>query len=202
MNLECAELRSNYEKTKSYLRSTKTALRDIINQNSILVQKLKTAREKISQLKCKNASLEEECVNVQVDLLETTDLANSDPDDSVTEPTLQSITKNSHKYTPEIRKLYYNLLADQVLISKINDIIRHVLRCFNPTENVEELQLPKSSCAAYMRKEELKTICDAHKATVISELSSQLKQLHLNTDGTTKNQKKIGGVVAKLFIGC
>ena len=91
LNLECAELRSNYEKTKCYLSSTKTALRDIT------MQKLKNAREKISQLKCKNASLEEECVNLQVDLLETTDLANSDPDDSVTEPTLQSIIGNFKK---------------------------------------------------------------------------------------------------------
>ena len=48
-----------------------------------------------------------------------------------------------------------------------------------------------------MRKEELKTICDAHKATV---LSTQAKQLHLNTDGTTKNQKKIGGLVANNIV--
>ena len=53
LNLECAELRSNYEKTKSYLRSTKTALHYITNQNSIIVQKLKTTREKISQLNVK-----------------------------------------------------------------------------------------------------------------------------------------------------
>ena len=44
-----------------------------------------------------------------------------------------------------------------------------------------------------MRKEELKTICEAHKVT---ELSTKYKQLHLNTDGTTKKQKKLGGVVA------
>lgn len=50
---------------------------------------------------------------------------------------------NSRKYTPEIRKLYYSLLEEQVPVSKITDIIRHVLKCFNPTENVEDLQLPK-----------------------------------------------------------
>ena len=81
------------------------------------------------------------------------------------------------------------MLADQVPVCKITDIIQHVLRCFNPTENIEDLQLPKRSCASYMGKEELKTICDAHKATVISELSLQSKKLHFNTDGTTKNQK-------------
>lgn len=197
LNLECTELRNKFEKTKSQLRSTKAALRDITNRNTVLNQRLKAGKKKISQLKCKNASLEEECVNLQVDLLsETTDSADSDPDDSVTEPTLQSIIGNSRKYTPEIRKLYYSLLEEQVPVSKIADIIQHVLKCFNPTGNVEDLQLPKRSCASYMRKEELKTISDAHKATVISELSTQSKQLRLNTDGTTKKQKKLGGVVA------
>ena len=161
-----------------------------------LVKRLKSAREKISQLKCKNASLEEECVNLQVDLLsETTDSTDSasdaDDSESAIEPTIQSIVGNCRKYIPEIRKLYYNLLAEQVPVSKITDIIRHVLKCFNPTENVEDLQLPKRSCASYMRKEELKTICDAHKATVISEVSTKSRQLYLNTDGTTKNQKKL-----------
>ena len=164
------------------------------NQNTVLNQRLKAGKEKISQLKCKNASLEEECINLKVDLLSET--SDSDRDDSVMEPTLQSIIGNSRKYTPEIRKLHYSLLEEQVPVSKITDIIRHVLKCFNPTENVEDLQLPKRSCASYMRKEELMTICDALKTTVISELSTQSKQLHLNTDGTTKNQKKQGGVVA------
>ena len=136
------------------------------------------------------------CVNFQVDLLETTDLANSDPDDSVTEPTLQSIIGNSQKYTPEIRKLYYNLLADQVPISKINDIIRHVLRCFNPTENVKELQLPKSSCAAYMRKKGIKDYLWCPQS------NSDFWTLITIEAVTSQNQKKIGGVVAKFFIGC
>ena len=48
--------------------------------------------------------------------------------------------------------LYYNLLEEQVPISKINTIIRYVLKCFNPTENIEALELPKKSCAAYYEK--------------------------------------------------
>ena len=107
LNLECTELRTSYEEARGQLKNTKAALRDITNQNSILVQNLKSSRAKISQLKCRNASLEEECVNFQVDLLEATDLA-CDSDDSVTEPTLQSIVGDSRKYTPEIRMLYYN----------------------------------------------------------------------------------------------
>ena len=47
-----------------------------------------------------------------------------------------------------------------------------------------------------MRKDELKTISEALKATVLCEFSP----LHLNTDGTTKNQKKIGGVIANIIV--
>ena len=68
LKLECTELRTSYEEARSQLKNTKAALRDITNQNSILVQNLKSSRAKISQLKCRNASLEEECVNFRVDL--------------------------------------------------------------------------------------------------------------------------------------
>ena len=104
LNSECTEIISKFEKTKSQLRSTKSALRDVTNQNTVLNQGLKSAREKISQLKCKNASLEGECMNLQVDLLsDTTDSTDSDADDSAIEPTLQSIVGNYRKYTLEIR---------------------------------------------------------------------------------------------------
>ena len=38
--------------------------------------------------------------------------------------------------------------------------------------------------------------CDAHKATVLSSHSANGRGIFLNTDGTTKRQKKLGGVVA------
>ena len=126
LNTECTEVRGKFENTRSQLKSSKIALQDITNQNTLLNRKWKKAKEKISQLKCKNALLEEECANFQVELLSDTDSADSDhdsPDDSVMEPSLQSIIGNSQKYSPEIRKLYYNLLAEQVPVSKITDII-------------------------------------------------------------------------------
>ena len=46
-----------------------------------------------------------------------------------------------------------------------------------------------------MRKEELVTISNAHKASVLCEAAKKSSGFCLNTDGTTKNQKKIGGVV-------
>ena len=105
-------------------------------------------------------------------------------------------TKVGRTYSTEIRTLYYSLLAAQIPASKIDSIIKSVIKCFQPFVNVDELKLPKKSCASYMRKDELKSICDAHKATVICEdYVAKQKRLHLNTDGTTKHQKKLGGVV-------
>ena len=46
-----------------------------------------------------------------------------------------------------------------------------------------------------MRKEELVTISNAHKASVLCAAAKKSSGFCLNTDGTTKNQKKIGGVV-------
>ena len=102
-------------------------------------------------------------------------------------------TKHGRRYSPAIRKLYYQLLADQVPTSKIADIIKAVIRCFNPSVDIQNLKLPQRACASYMRKAELKTISDAHKAKVLSEKSSETGY-RLNTDGTTKAQRKIGAV--------
>lgn len=53
LNTECTELRSKFEKTRSQLKSTKTALRDITNQNIVLNQKWKNAKEKIRHVNVK-----------------------------------------------------------------------------------------------------------------------------------------------------
>ena len=74
---------------------------------------------------------------IELDPDSTTD---TDSEDNSAEPSLQSIIGGSRKYSPEIRKLYYTLLAAQVPVSKISDIIRSVLECFNPTASVEDLQ--------------------------------------------------------------
>ena len=45
-----------------------------------------------------------------------------------------------------------------------------------------------------MRTEELSVISTAHKAMVVHDSLENDKPLHLNMDGTTLNQKKLGGV--------
>lgn len=97
-------------------------------------------------------------------------------------------------YTPAVRELYYTLLANQLPPAKISTTIRSILKCFLPSLDLTHLQLPSESCASYMRRQELTTVSLAHKATVTSILEqAKSGALHLNTDGTTKSQKKLEG---------
>ena len=54
--------------------------------------------------------------------------------------------------------------------------------------------MPSESCASYMRRQELTTLNMVHKATSILE-QAEKGPLHLNSDGTTKSQRKLEGVV-------
>ena len=198
LNAECEELRKKIEASRTQLRAANHALRDITNENQLLKSKCELSKAKADKLK---DQLEAECAQLEIenlDLQSEEEACDSDTSFQVVhdvESTFQDIIGH-RKYSPEIRKLYYNLLADQVPVSKITDIIRTVLKCFNPSMNVEELKLPKKTCASYMRKEELKIISDAHKAHIFCSDASKGKGIYLNTDGTTKQQRKLGGVVA------
>ena len=101
---------------------------------------------------------------------------------------------NGKRYSPAIRELYYTLLADQVPPAKASKIVRAVLKCFIPSVNMDNLKLPSEGCAGYMRRQELNTVSMAHKATLITEQVALTEMLCLNSDGTTKSQKKINGV--------
>ena len=207
LNAECTALRQQFEISRKQLRTAKLALCTTNDENVSLKKKCEITKHKCDKLKCKNAFLETECARVQLenfDLLDDSDRgdASSDEDFSITndecesaDSTLQSIIGH-RRYSPEIRKLYYSLLADQVPVSKIADIIRSVLKCFHPAIDVDQLRLPQKTCASYMRCEELRTICDAHKASMLCSDSSKARGISLNTDGTTKHQNKLGGVVA------
>ena len=159
LNAECVELRKKIEVSRTQLRATNCTLRDITNENQHLKRKCELSKVKIDKLKDKNEQLETERAMLEIENLNLQSEEESDTSFQTTDAksTFQDIIGH-HKYTPEIRKLYYSLLADQVPVSKITDIIRTVLKCFNPTMNVEELRLPQKTCASYMRKEELKII--------------------------------------------
>ncbi len=96
-------------------------------------------------------------------------------------------TKNGKKYSPAIRKLYYSLLSAEVPPGKISNIVKTVLSSLFPSVDVSTLKLPGESCTGYMRREELKSASAAHQATILATT----EKLHLNSDGTTKFQKKL-----------
>ena len=138
-----------------------------------------------------NSELSTAIASVQEELTTITDATSIVVDDTAMNFSFQ--TKSGKMYSPAIRKLYYALLADQIPPAKIASTIKAILKCFLTNLDVEQLILPKERCAGCMRREELKTISMAHKATVITE---HVKKglLHMNTDGTTKAQRKLGGV--------
>ena len=201
LNAECIELRQRFEVSREQLKMAKLALHAANEKNVSLNRQCMITKHRCDELKIKNAFLETEYAQIQSQNFDLLDDSTEDTSSDVSftnesaESHLQSIIGH-RKYSPEIRKLYYKLLAEQVPVSNITDIIRSVLRCFHPAVDVDRLRLPQKTCASYMRCEELNTICNAHKASMLCTDSVRAKGVSLNTDGTTKSQKKLGGVVA------
>ena len=98
-------------------------------------------------------------------------------------------TKEGQKFTNDIRTLYYRLLAEQIPPRKIEKSIKIVLETMCPNIDAEKLKLPKTSLASKMRSCELPTVSKAHQASILS----QTENYHVNSDGTTYNQKKVQG---------
>lgn len=185
VSLEFGQLKEEFEQAKGKLQHTEKVLRDVTNQRDHLKKSRDFVKKNLTRTEAEHKSLEEEFAKLYMENIDLSDLE-SEEDGRET-----IVTKKGHSYVPEIRKLYYSLLADEIPATKVALIVRAVLRTFHPDVDVEKLPLPARSCASYMRKDELSTINNAHKVSVLSEASS----FHLNTDGTTKNQKKLGGIV-------
>jgi len=204
LHSDCAEIRKQFEISGKKLRAATLSLHDMTKENESLKRKYELTKLKADKLKNATELLNSKCTKLQVENLELLYINDSDNESCDADTSYQSgeadkledIVGDHHKYSPEIRMLYYSLLANQIPASKIADIIREVLACFNPTMNMTELRLPKKSCASYMRNEELTTISNCHKASILCSDSIKTKGIFLNTDGTTKHQRKLGGVVA------
>ena len=193
---ECYQLKKDIKLSSSQFQASENALREENHHLSTHCDK------QVARLKRKCSLLQHENLQLQTDTWYLFDKEEENEEDEEEDEVLenkrdndngkgkQEITrylteqKINNRYTPEIRKLYYSLLANQVPASKIETIVKDVLRCFHPTLDVTKVDLPKRSCASYMRREELKTISNAHKATV---LLMNRDKIHLNSDGTTKN---------------
>ena len=101
-------------------------------------------------------------------------------------------TKQGKSYNVTVRKLYYKLLTSGIPPGKVESTVKNVVEHLAPTSDPSKLNLPKASTANYMRREEMKTLCDIHKASALC--NSQM--IHLNTDGTTLSQRKIAAASA------
>ena len=91
-------------------------------------------------------------------------------------------TKEGREYAPVIRRLYYNLLTNQIPAARAAEIVKAVLKCFLPDCDVDDIKLPSERCAGYMRKDELKTISTAHKVSVLFKQVDAGQSLHINSD--------------------
>ena len=95
-------------------------------------------------------------------------------------------------YSTAIRELYYTLLTLQLPPANIALIIKTILKTFLPSLRIDDLKLPGESCASYMRREELTTLNLAHKTSCLAK-QAQTGGVNLNSDGTTKSQRKLQG---------
>jgi len=203
---ELEVVKRELQKTKEELESTRHTLKDVTNK--LKHGKQQHSRALISEKKydacmsdCaklesnleatvqQNATLSAALSSAQAELASIKDINSIHFDEKTLAFTFQTKT-GATKYLPNVRKLYYTLLADQIPPSKITSTIKAVLKCFLPNLNLDDLKLPKERCAGYMRREELKTISMAHKATLLDSAAS-VGITHMNTDGTTKLQKKL-----------
>ena len=224
MSIEVNELKQKLEESKQQLLFANSALDTIADEKLILHEQQCIAERKAIKYKENNALLKEDyCKLIEENLdISATLLAvqnelniedNSTTDDSFESPSTNLDTckpmintsahsnsdftfqtKQGRRYSSSIRKLYYTLLTNQVPAVNIPNIIKSVVKCFNPCVDVETLVLPQRLCAGYMCRDELRTISNSHKATILNECVTKGKGFAMNTDGTTKGQRKIAGL--------
>ena len=213
MSEKISQLREQLDLSKQQLHATNCALRDITNEKLKVQKERDSALKKAARLKKSTEATREDMEHL-IEEIENNTL-NPDPsfgDDyeflvntaEITSENSQNSdgsqvdltcrTKSGKAYSNSVRKLYYTLLSSGVPVSKIEGIVKDVVKWSHPSVDVSKLKIPKKSCASYMRQEELNVISTAHKATSLCSQLAAGAGLRINTDGTTKNQKNIDGV--------
>ena len=213
LTIEICGLKEKLDLSKKQLLAANCALRDITNE------KLKTQKERDSALN-KAAKYHQSSLAAMDDIVHLIEeLENSEISEELSsvhecgDPTFSptnsdiitgnnqdpgpvdfTATKSGKTYSNSVRKLYYTLLSNGIPVSRIESLVKDVVKWSNPSVDILRLELPKRSCASYMRKDELKVVSNAHKATSLCRQVARGESLKINSDGTTKNQKKLGGV--------
>lgn len=174
-------LRSYYKKkmdlSSKREMSAHTKMEESIKQKSTQVKEPKTELQTIDQL---YNELKEENDQKEKEV------------DTLRSSKQQTIfkTKHGNSYSNDIRELYYCLLVQQMPPAKIELAVKTILKLFNPSVDLTQLHLPKASLAAKMRSQELPTVSKTHQAHL-----AKTTTYHLNSDGTTLNQKKVEGML-------
>ena len=209
---ELTEMKREVEIARAEISNTKLTLNDITSKLQITQRQRDSARNQVQKCQEKLETTAADFIHFEEEVLgkndeltrlvfdlkaEITDLSSSSVSllgnsNSQLVSFCFETKDGSRVYTHAIRELYYSLLANQIPPSKIESTIRAILNCFFPSLKLDKLHLPSESCASYMRRHELTTLCLAHKATSVLK-QAETGFLHLNTDGTTKSQKKIDG---------
>ena len=159
LSCQVSELKQQLEESTKQLQAAKCALRDITNEKCRLQRQRDIAERRAAKIKKLHLSLEDDfshLLDENADLLVTiaeveNELVSEGHSCSAVGMKEFCIeTKSGRRYSPAIRKLYYSLLAQQVPTSRIADIIKAVIRCFNPSIDIHNLKLPQRACASYM----------------------------------------------------
>ena len=190
LSTEVSELREQLQQSREQLETASNALCSITKEADMHKRKCCTAQKKVVKLQESQALNKADISKL---LEENADFSvASSGNDKDTQSNI-FVSKHGTQFTPAIRKLYYSLLTKQVPASNIERIVRTVIKSVNPLMDIDQIILPKRSCASYMRRDELKTISNAHKAMVLCDDIRKNKGFNINTDGTTKQQRKLGG---------
>ena len=190
LHLEVSEATASLTQTASCLEATKQQLEAEQRVSSHLKGEHEELQEMVARLIEENQSLQENITQLEEELDQVDGMTYNEKQDGQELEHFVITTTNGKRYSNGVRELYYKLLTMQITPAKIAKIIKAVLKSMIPSVNVESLKLPKRAAALYMRSQELPTVNDIHKATVLSDAS----QKHLNTDGTTLHQQKLNSI--------
>ena len=190
LQLNIAETTTALAQTTPDLEVTKVQLEAEQRPSSHLETEHEELHEMVARLIEENRSLQESIAQLETEMNTVDDMTYTEKQDTRQLEDFLITTTSGKRYSNGVRELYYKLLTMQIAPGKISEVIKSVLKSMTPSVDVVSLKLPKWSADLYMRSQELPTVNDVQKATVLSDVT----QMHLNTDGTTLNQQKLNSI--------
>ena len=199
---EIKEMKQEMEATKSQLAESKSTIQQVELDKKHLGRSQNCLKKKLHVADRRYESTLSDLLHIDEELSGKCEVEVSGTEEAETTQQLvpfDAQTKvGGRVYREEVHELYYSLLSDQIPPAKVPQTIKSVLKCFAPSFDTDNLQLPQERCAGYMRREELKTVSMAHKAYTVHDSDS----LNVNSDGTTKFLRKINGVSVNGTVLC